>query len=233
MATSTREDERLQRWAAANSSPTEVTLFLSCLTEGCTKSVLMEWMGNRGCMEGCDYVHVPRNFQTGACLGFAFANFVNPASAQKLSWSARGTAMRVGVASEQGLANNLTKWFLGRVRQARQIRDAENMPFVRGLDVTGMKNPIRALEEMGVMSPIAPESRDRGPAVEKVPIPSFRPRQAAVGNVPCHAFLGGRRDATRRGGVAAVGRPADPQVTCPIVPAGSSFSEGVVLRLSL
>merc|ERR1719424_1045967 len=75
-------------------------------------------------MEGCDYLHVPWNFQTGACLGFAFANFVDTPSAQKLSSSARGTAMKVWVASEQGLANTLTKWALGRVRQVRQIRDA-------------------------------------------------------------------------------------------------------------
>ncbi|CAK0812512.1 unnamed protein product, partial [Prorocentrum cordatum] len=115
MVANTCEADRVGVWAVANASPTEVTLFLSNLTADCTKSQLTKWMEAHGCMQGCDYLFVPRNFQTGVCLGYAFANFVDPACADRFVRSARDTAMRVAVSSDQGLMSNLVKWASGRV----------------------------------------------------------------------------------------------------------------------
>ena len=80
--------ERIRLWAEENYRPVEeVTLYVSNLAPNYTKSALRKWMDSTGCMNGCDYLHVPRNFQTRACLGFAFVNFVDTPSAQRFARS--------------------------------------------------------------------------------------------------------------------------------------------------
>ncbi|CAK0911289.1 unnamed protein product [Prorocentrum cordatum] len=184
MVANTCEADRVGIWAVANASPTEVTLFLSNLTAECTRSQLTKWMDSHGCMEGCDYLFVPRNFQTGASLGYGFANFVDPASADRLVKSAHGTAMRVAISTDQGLVANVVKWASGRVNH---VRDPENLPFVRALDAVGVKRPVMAAFQ------------DHGPAVEEVPAPCFPPKRAAAGGArgrgsgTTPAAAGGRR----------------------------------------
>jgi len=197
MTTSVCEAERVRLWAAANSSTTEVTLYLSNLSAECTRSVLMEWMDFQGCLEGCDYLHVPRNFQTGVCFGYAFVNYVDDAAAQRLVSSARCSSMKVEVSTVQGLVDNMARWIVGRVRH---IRDPQNLPFVR------------ALEERGVRNPIATASKDSGPKVGEVPIPSFRPRVGAAGGP------------SERGGVAEAGWSTQPRAR-----SASELAEAVLL----
>ncbi|CAK0898124.1 unnamed protein product [Prorocentrum cordatum] len=158
--------ERVGLWAAANASPTEVTLFLSNLPTECTKSAMMKWMDTQDCMEGCDYLFVPRNFQSRACLGYAFANFVHPTFAKRLMALARGTSMKVTVSTDQGLAANLAKWATGRVHH---IRDPENLPFVRALEAMSVKHPVMAA------------FKNHGPAIEEVPASRFAEKPAAAG----------------------------------------------------
>ncbi|CAK0846267.1 unnamed protein product [Prorocentrum cordatum] len=145
--------ERIRRWAADVSSPTEVTLFLRKLPEGCTTAKLMNWADMCGLEGTYDFVHLPRRRH-------GFINFSGTDPALRFQEALRNSpGVSVSHSTTQGLELLMARFLHGRQRHAQP---AHALPFVRQLWRWGGFYPTDAV----LTSLLAPSSR-------QVPLPMW------------------------------------------------------------
>jgi len=164
-------ERKVRAWAVAEASHAEQTLCVRGLRDDSTTMALMDFIESRGYQREFDFLHVPVDFQSKKCLGYAFINFSNLDAARrfaqvvKAGWCSRFAAdsdIHAVRSRKQGLAECLISWCQGH---SRSLRDPEVFPFVRAL------NPYK---------PVDPRPYIWMPAPEDIPMPAFVRSQEGV-----------------------------------------------------
>jgi len=69
--------------AASGGGETRTTVMLRNLPNNYTRDMLLELIDSRGFKGQYDFLYLPIDFQTYACLGYAFVNLISPAASQR------------------------------------------------------------------------------------------------------------------------------------------------------
>jgi hypothetical protein len=169
-------ERNVREWAVAEASPAELTLCVRGMRGDSSTTELMRFVDSRDFGGEYDFLHVPMDFRSKKCFGYAFINFVSPAAAKRfvqevafggLSKFAAGSEMNAIPSKRQGLAECLISWYRSH---SRSVRSVEVFPFVRPLHSTAPVNPYLEIQ------PNRPRATD-------IPIPAFVPRHGAAADL--------------------------------------------------
>lgn len=139
---SSKQSSRKRRQASSTSDVTPIaenvtTLMIRNIPAHLTQAKFLEELNRNGFAGTYDFAYMPQSFDVQEGKGFAFVNFMSPASASALSskWhrqcpfetNAKSPALNISAADIQGLEDNLRKWNTPRLRR---IRNPNLRPFV-------------------------------------------------------------------------------------------------------
>lgn len=123
---------------ASTAEPQEpvTTVMVRNLPKGLMQLSLLEQLDRSGFAGMYDFCYMPRSFSSGENQGFAFVNFLQPGTVgtffgmwhKQHRFPGQDAALDISPADVQGLAKNLAKW---RMPRLRRIRNPEYLPFVR------------------------------------------------------------------------------------------------------